>query len=255
MLRKIVKSRSILKEDIAKVVKISIFFDNYLLLVKYTKCLVFCSNFKTIIISHRKPITSVENCEHFSLDFDKVNFAIIIIHTYTPNFKYFFILELKEKYNSNIVMNSFQTLNPTPKFFQHLRKVVGLSLVQQIVIEIALQHSENPEVQSLALEDLQKLIPDLIKNYVNSENSKKQNDGFKDSSPEILHFILFYIFQVPNRVELTSELKEKFLKTLRRDFPRELVPVVLAPLLYPGDGEKPQQTMASGQMVSFRFLC
>ena len=32
---------------------------------------------------------------------------------------------------------------------------------------------------------------------------------------------------------IAAETKETFLKNLRRDFPRELVPVVLAPLLYP----------------------
>jgi CCR4-NOT transcription complex subunit 1 len=38
---------------------------------------------------------------------------------------------------------------------------------------------------------------------------------------------------------IAAETKETFLKSLRRDFPRELVPVVLAPLLYSSKGDLP----------------
>jgi CCR4-NOT transcription complex subunit 1 len=38
---------------------------------------------------------------------------------------------------------------------------------------------------------------------------------------------------------IVAETKESFLKSLRRDFPRELVPVVLAPLLYPSKPDLP----------------
>ena len=38
---------------------------------------------------------------------------------------------------------------------------------------------------------------------------------------------------------IVTETKESFLKSLRRDFPRELVPVVLAPLLYPSKLDLP----------------
>ena len=156
----------------------------------------------------------------------------------------------------NVISNYFQTLNPSPKFFPYLRKVLGLTLIQEVVIAIALQHSETPEIQSLALEDLQKQVPELIQNYVHSENSKKQNEGLSDSSTEVLHLILFNVLEESNRIEISSQLKEKLLKNLRRDFPRELVPVVLAPLLYPGDGEAPQvsqKIMGSTQMVILKI--
>jgi CCR4-NOT transcription complex subunit 1 len=38
---------------------------------------------------------------------------------------------------------------------------------------------------------------------------------------------------------IVTETKETFLKSLRRDFPRELVPIVLAPLLYPSKPDLP----------------
>lgn len=125
------------------------------------------------------------------------------------------------------------------------------------MIEIAFQYSENPELQSLALEDLQKQLPDLVKYYIHSEIGKKQSEELNEFTPEVLHLILFYIFHEAQQIELISEIKEKFLKALRRDFPRDLVPVVLLPLLYPGDEETPQdilQTMSSTQMVKKKFI-
>ena len=48
--------------------------------------------------------------------------------------------------------------------------------------------------------------------------------------------VCVYIFYFPG---IVAETKETFLKSLRRDFPRELVPVVLAPLLYPSKPDLP----------------
>lgn len=150
-------------------------------------------------------------------------------------------------------------MNPTPKFFLHLRRVLGLTLVQEVVLAIGLRHSKNPEIRVLALENICKQLPDLIKNYTNSENNiKQQEEGLHDSSPEVLHLILFETLKDPNFFGLAIESKEKFLKNLRRDFPRELVPVVLAPLLYPGDEEYSHIIndfdMASNQMVSYSII-
>ena len=125
--------------------------------------------------------------------------------------------------------------------------------MQEVVFAIALQHSQNQDLQSRAIEDIQKQLPELIKHYINSENKKQNEVGILDSSPEILHLILSFIFEEPCKIEIPWETKEKLFKSLRRDFPRELVPVVLAPLLYPGDGEVPQSpieiNMAANQMV------
>lgn len=143
-----------------------------------------------------------------------------------------------------------KTLIPSPKLFSQLQKVLGLSLAQLVVIEIAFQHSENPELQSLALEDLQKQIPELVKHYVYSDR-KNRSEELNGFTVETLHFILFFILHEAQQIEIASETKEKFFKALRKDFPRDRVPVVLLPYLYPGDEETPQyqlQTMSSTQM-------
>jgi len=48
--------------------------------------------------------------------------------------------------------------------------------------------------------------------------------------------VYFFFLSFPG---IVAETKESFLKSLRRDFPRELVPVVLAPLLYPSKPDLP----------------
>jgi len=126
--------------------------------------------------------------------------------------------------------------------------------VQEVAFAIALQHSESSEICALALEHTQKQLPELIKNYINSEISNKQHEGgLHDSLPQVLQLILSQVFHATNPYNLPVEAKEKFLKNLRRDFPRELVPVVLAPFLYPGDWEttqfKIELNMAVNQMV------
>ncbi|XP_035741230.1 CCR4-NOT transcription complex subunit 1-like isoform X2 [Vespa mandarinia] len=144
-----------------------------------------------------------------------------------------------------------KTLNSSPKFFLHLKKVLGLTLVQEVAFAIVLQHSENIDIRALAHEHIKKQLPELIKNYINSETSNKHHEeGLHDSSPEVLHLILSQVFHIPNQFGVSSEAKEKFLKNLRRDFPRELVPVVLAPLLYPGDGETPQAKIELNMAVN-----
>jgi CCR4-NOT transcription complex subunit 1 len=139
-----------------------------------------------------------------------------------------------------------------------LKKTLDLTLVQEVAIAIALQHSENTEIRVLALEHTQKQLPELIKNYINSEtNNKHHEGGLQDSLPQVLQLILGQAFHSTNLYNLPTEAKEKFLKNLRRDFPRELVPVVLAPLLYPGDGEisyfKVELNMAVSQMVKQHY--
>ncbi|XP_063987616.1 CCR4-NOT transcription complex subunit 1 [Diachasmimorpha longicaudata] len=146
-----------------------------------------------------------------------------------------------------------KTLTPSPKFFPHLRRVLNLTLVQNVVFALTLRHSSSSELRQLALEDLRKQLPELIKNYTNSENpSKQQEEGLHDSSPEVLHLILSQALDPKSSLNVAPDSLQKFLKNLRRDFPREVVPVVLAPLIYPDEGEIPQIhnnfVMAGSQM-------
>ena len=57
--------------------------------------------------------------------------------------------------------------------------------------------------------------------------------GFGDLAIEVLHLLLSHlILRSEEETNVSAESVQKFVETLRRDFPRERVPVVLAPLLY-----------------------
>ena len=57
--------------------------------------------------------------------------------------------------------------------------------------------------------------------------------GFGDLAIEVLHILLSHLILDPEEeVGVSSDSVQTFIETLRRDFPRERVPVVLAPLLY-----------------------
>ena len=57
--------------------------------------------------------------------------------------------------------------------------------------------------------------------------------GFGDLAIEVLHMLLSHlILNQHEDVGVSPDSLQTFMETLRRDFPRERVPVVLAPLLY-----------------------
>ncbi len=57
--------------------------------------------------------------------------------------------------------------------------------------------------------------------------------GFGDLAIEVLHILLSHLILNPEEeVGVAFDSIQTFIETLRRDFPRERVPVVLAPLLY-----------------------
>lgn len=127
-----------------------------------------------------------------------------------------------------------KTLKVGPHFFQQLSKCLRLSLVQEVVFALALRHSSNSEVASLAQAHLRTTVPALVQSYIDTEGSSRQQEGgLQETTPEVLHLILWSILKSPKEVGLSNDTHTIFLNTLQKDFPKELVPVVLAPLVYP----------------------
>jgi len=57
--------------------------------------------------------------------------------------------------------------------------------------------------------------------------------GFNDLAIEVLHMLLSYLISgSEEEIGVAPDCIQTFIETLRCDFPRERVPVVLAPLLY-----------------------
>ncbi|XP_067012333.2 CCR4-NOT transcription complex subunit 1 isoform X3 [Anabrus simplex] len=127
-----------------------------------------------------------------------------------------------------------KTLKPSPQLFPQISKVLKLSPVQEVVFGLALLNSLNPDTHNAAFQFVKQKLPDLIRSYVDTESSGNQEGGLHDAAPEVLHLILTnLLFGPKDQFGVPPETKEAFLKNLRRDFPRELVPVVISPLLYP----------------------
>nr|CAD7196956.1 unnamed protein product [Timema douglasi] len=138
-----------------------------------------------------------------------------------------------------------KTLKPSPQLFLHLSKVLKLTPVQEVVFGLALLQSSNPDTQTLATHFVKSRLPELIVSYIETESSSTQQEGgLHDATPEVLHLILSNLLHGnKDHFGISSETKEAFLKSVRRDFPRELVPVVLAPLLYPSNSDLPMDKL------------
>nr|CAD7424776.1 unnamed protein product [Timema monikensis] len=138
-----------------------------------------------------------------------------------------------------------KTLKPSPQLFLHLSKVLKLTPVQEVVFGLALLQSSNSDTQTLATHFVKSRLPELIVSYIETESSSTQQEGgLHDATPEVLHLILSNLLHGnKDHFGISSETKEAFLKSVRRDFPRELVPVVLAPLLYPSNFDLPMDKL------------
>jgi CCR4-NOT transcription complex subunit 1 len=140
-------------------------------------------------------------------------------------------------------------------FFQQLSKCLRLSAVQEVVFALALRHSSNLEVSALAQAHLRQTVPTLVQSYIETEGSSRQHEGgLHETTPEVLHLILSAILKAPKEVGLSNSAHRAFLDTLQRDFPKDLVPVVLAPLVYPEHCELSPEMSSEGPGLSGGML-
>ena len=81
-------------------------------------------------------------------------------------------------------------------------------------------------------------MPALVQSYISTEGSSNQHvGGLHETSPEVLHLILSVALKSHKEVGLSNELHTTFLNTLKRDFSKDIVPVVLGPLVYSDECE------------------
>ncbi|XP_069595656.1 CCR4-NOT transcription complex subunit 1 isoform X2 [Ranitomeya imitator] len=127
-----------------------------------------------------------------------------------------------------------KSLKPSPHLFTQLNKVLKLSKVQEVVFGLALLNSSSSDLRGFAVQFVKQKLPDLLRSYVDVDVGGSQEGGFQDIAIEVLHLLLSnLLFGQKGAFGVGQEQIVAFLKTLRRDFPQERCPVVLAPLLYP----------------------
>ncbi|KAK6167378.1 hypothetical protein SNE40_021420 [Patella caerulea] len=136
----------------------------------------------------------------------------------------------------NAIDNPLQqqkSLKPSSHLFSQLSKVLKLSRVQEVAFGLALLHSTNQNISTLAGQFVKQKFPDLVHSYVDVDSASHQEGGLQDTAIETLHFLLSHLLHGKNQLGVGVEQKEALLKALRRDFPRERVPAVLNLILYP----------------------
>ncbi|XP_043382413.1 CCR4-NOT transcription complex subunit 1 isoform X19 [Chelonia mydas] len=127
-----------------------------------------------------------------------------------------------------------KSLKPSPHLFAQLSKVIKLSKVQEVIFGLALLNSFSSDLRGFAAQFIKQKLPDLLRSYIDADVSGNQEGGFQDIAIEVLHLLLSHLlFGQKGAFGVGQEQIDAFLKTLRRDFPQERCPVVLAPLLYP----------------------
>ncbi|XP_014349155.1 CCR4-NOT transcription complex subunit 1 isoform X3 [Latimeria chalumnae] len=127
-----------------------------------------------------------------------------------------------------------KSLKPSTHLFAQLSKVLKLSKVQEVIFGLALRNSSSLDLRGFGVQFVKQKLPDLLRSYVDADVSGNQEGGFQDIAIEVLHLLLSHLlFGQKGAFGVGQEQIEAFLKTLRRDFPQERCPVVLAPLLYP----------------------
>uniref|UniRef100_A0A8C8VJC4 CCR4-NOT transcription complex subunit 1 n=1 Tax=Pelusios castaneus TaxID=367368 RepID=A0A8C8VJC4_9SAUR len=127
-----------------------------------------------------------------------------------------------------------KSLKPSPHLFAQLSKVIKLSKVQEVIFGLALLNSFSTDLRGFAAQFIKQKLPDLLRSYIDADVSGNQEGGFQDIAIEVLHLLLSHLlFGQKGAFGVGQEQIDAFLKTLRRDFPQERCPVVLAPLLYP----------------------
>lgn len=126
-----------------------------------------------------------------------------------------------------------KSLRATPSLLPQISRVLRLSRAHEVVLGTSLLHSSSGELRLCAIQFIRHKLPDLIRSYTDSDTSSGQEGGLQDCTPEALHLLLVELLnKTPEHYGISTELKEAFFENLRKDFPQDRVPVVLAPLLY-----------------------
>ncbi|XP_026687457.1 CCR4-NOT transcription complex subunit 1-like [Diaphorina citri] len=117
--------------------------------------------------------------------------------------------------------------------------ILKLNRLQEVVFGLSLLYTSNQEIHNFALSFVKQKLIELINSYITSSSSTALDEGgLQDCSPEILHFILYTIqSQTPlsdkkDNFGISAQVIADFHQVLRRDFPPDLVPIVLKPLIY-----------------------
>ncbi|XP_072931342.1 CCR4-NOT transcription complex subunit 1 isoform X2 [Epargyreus clarus] len=147
-----------------------------------------------------------------------------------------------------------KVLKPSNTLLSRLSRLLKLTTAEDVAFSLVLKRtSSKPEIVSFAKQHLKKRFLDLVQCYLDAERGHQvERAGLQECSPEVLQTLLTSLAN--DNFQLAAVTKDLFLKRLRSDFPREVVPIVLAPLLYPDDTQTPLEEMTTADDMAAAML-
>ncbi|XP_028158928.1 CCR4-NOT transcription complex subunit 1 isoform X2 [Ostrinia furnacalis] len=143
-------------------------------------------------------------------------------------------------------------LKPSNTLLNRLSRLLKFTTAEDVAFSLVLKrNSAKPEIVALTKQHLKKRFLDLVQCYLDAERGHQaERAGLQECSPEVLQTLLTSLSQE----RLATVTKDLFLKRLRVDFPREVVPIVLAPLLYPDDTQTPLEEMTTADDMAAAMM-
>ncbi|XP_065316483.1 CCR4-NOT transcription complex subunit 1-like isoform X2 [Gordionus sp. m RMFG-2023] len=166
----------------------------------------------------------------------------------TINKEYPQIQYLKQEYNNIINKSNFISLIcnaienivkiqkhlKVPQILSQLSKLSKLSRVEEIAYAICLIHSSNNEIKDYAKLFIKQKLPEFLKAYLDGNFAIfNQNEISQEITFEILYLFVVTLIHGKDDLGIFQDKLQAFIHKLRRDFPPDQVPVILAPHLYP----------------------
>ncbi|XP_061382387.1 CCR4-NOT transcription complex subunit 1 isoform X1 [Danaus plexippus] len=147
-----------------------------------------------------------------------------------------------------------KVLKPTNSLLSRLARLLKFTTAQDVAFTLVLRrNSSKPDIVSLAKQHLKKRFLDFVQCYLDAERGHQvERAGLQECSPEVLQTLLTSLAY--ENFRLAAVTKDLFLKRLRIDFPREVVPIVLAPLLYPDDTQTPLEEMTTSDDMTAAMM-
>lgn len=146
-----------------------------------------------------------------------------------------------------------KSLKPSQYLLVQLSRILRLTKVQEVVFALALLNSSVPETRQCAAHFVKQKFPQLLTACIDTDSGASQESVLQDTGVEVLHQLLTALVTPTgaplgkdNKLGVTQEQTTLFLNILRKDFPRERVPVVLAPILYADPEDLPKDKQQPG---------
>lgn len=108
-----------------------------------------------------------------------------------------------------------------------MSRLTGINKLCECIFALAVTHSSHPELRQSAKNNLKVSLVELIDSYLGKGNSSPASSGLQEISFDLLQYLLCCLKEY-----VKPQLEAQFLVKLREEFPRQAVPLVLAPFLY-----------------------